>query len=100
MESNKKELRVGIIGHVDHGNTTLIAALQQAIENRKSEVLIIAPGATNEEMERIKDFNDVKTLKLTAPPILPDLTGWSEYYDGKSNRNKRRQAKKKKRKKR
>lgn len=38
FQRNKPHINIGTIGHVDHGKTTLTAAITRALSDRKSVV--------------------------------------------------------------
>jgi ABC-type polar amino acid transport system ATPase subunit len=57
MEENtgnteNKKTKVMIIGHVDHGKTTLTAAMMKAMEVHKDDIIIV--GAEGAELANIK----------------------------------------------
>lgn len=68
---------LGIIGHVDHGKTTLTAAIMNVLDDTKKEAKTI-----HEIIEEEKSF------KITAPPII-ELTEWN-FKSGKESRRERR----------
>jgi len=79
----KKEKDIGIIGHVDHGRTTLSAAIHHTITELKPESMSI-----QEHIEQEKSFI------INANPILeiPIL----DYKTGPEKRRERRARKRKK----
>ncbi len=63
MENDKKINNIGIIGHVDHGSTTLSAATISALTstiNNKSKVVVV--GASKDELNvlQIADVGDLE----------------------------------------
>ena len=54
---NKPHINIGIIGHVDHGKTTLTAAIQKVLENPTKTI--------NEIIEKEKSIKiDIPYLEL------------------------------------
>lgn len=81
------EKKIGIIGHVDHGKTTLTATIMNALDN------------TEKETKTIQEIIDEeKSFKITEPPEIP-LIEWN-FKSGKERRRERRAKERKDNKKR
>lgn len=85
-------MKVGIIGHVDHGKTTLISAIERALEKEAGIVVI-----NSEEKERGMTINE--SIKQDNTMMLHSLRE-AEFMDeivktGRENRRERRKRERK-----
>lgn len=71
---------IGIIGHADHGKTTLAAAMMHHMKETKAEI-VLAQETLQESIERDSAF------QITAPELHPSI---GEIKSGKQSRRERR----------
>jgi len=101
MEENtgnteNKKTKVMIIGHVDHGKTTLTAALMQALKIKEEDIIIVGAGDKLPEKVKEDPFDNTPkfVIKNYAEPLPElraiDLTEHNPWPSPKGRKGKRR----------
>ena len=99
--TENKKTKVIIIGHVDHGKTTLTAALMQALKIKEEDIIIVGAGdklptvsAKMKESEDPFDNTPKFVIKNYAEPLPElraiDLTEHNPWPSPKGRKGKRR----------
>ena len=74
FERTKPHVNVGTIGHVDHGKTTLTAAITKCLASKGLAEKTDFENIDNDTVTSIADQIDVKTVRLGLQNRLVDST--------------------------
>jgi hypothetical protein len=82
LQKSKRKVNIGTIGHVDHGKTTLTAAIAEVIANSKDKSVVIVDSLP-EEKERGMNIKQIPIEQLK-------VTDFGPIKSGQENRRERR----------
>ena len=97
----EKKPSVLLIGHIDHGKTTLASAIVDLIKAKHEDVVIITPEQAHEmkiDENTLSELSKVPFI-ITEPPKFPEIPEYkfnAYEFTGKSARNIRREEERKK----
>jgi len=69
--TENKKTKVMIIGHVDHGKTTLTAALMQAMKVKEEDIIIVDVNKLPKEIKKEDPFDNTPKFVIKPYDLEP-----------------------------